>query len=61
MTVKDILSKIKYKDTIIRINIDDDFFQYPRRECNLLSNTMLNMEVKEIIPLERRLEIYVYY
>ena len=58
MTVKDVLSIIKYKDTIIRINIEDDFFQYPRRECNLLSNTILNMKVKEIIPLERRLEIY---
>lgn len=58
MTVKDILSKIKYKDTIIRINVEDDFFQYSRQECNLLSNTILNMKVEEIIPLERRLEIY---
>lgn len=60
MTVKDILSKIKYKDTIIRINIDDDFFQYTKKECDLLSNDILNMKVEEIIPLERRLEIYVY-
>lgn len=60
MTVKDILSTIKYKDTIIRINIDDDFFQYTKKECDLLSNDILNMKVEEIIPLERRLEIYVY-
>lgn len=60
MTIKDILSKIKYKDTIIRINIDDDFFQYTKKECDLLSNDILNMKVEEIIPLERRLEIYVY-
>lgn len=59
MTVKDILSKIKYKDTIIRINIDDDYFEYNKKECNLLSNNILNMKVEEIIPLERRLEIYV--
>lgn len=59
MTVKDILSIIKYKDTIIRINVNDDYFEYTRKECNLLSNTILNMKVKEIIPLERRLEIYV--
>lgn len=60
MTVKDILSIVKYKDTIIRINIDDDFFQYTKKECDLLSNDILNMKVEEIIPLERRLEIYVY-
>lgn len=59
MKVKDILSKIKYKDTIIRINIDEDYFQYNKKECELLSNTILNMEINEIIPLERRLEIYV--
>lgn len=59
MTVKDILSTIKYKDTIIRININDDFFQYTKRECDLLSNDVLNMEIEEMIPLERRLEIYV--
>lgn len=58
MTVKDILSKIKYKDTIIRINIEDDYFEYCKKDCNLLSNTILNMEIKEIIPLERRLEVY---
>ena len=60
MTVKDVLSTIKYKDTIIRINIDNDYFEYTKRECNLLSNTILNMKVEEMIPLERRLEIYVY-
>lgn len=59
MTVKDILSKIKYKDTIIRINVDDDYFEYTRKECDLLSNNILNMKVEEMIPLERRLEIYV--
>lgn len=59
MTVKDILSTIKYKDTIIRININDDYFEYTRRECDLLSNNILNMKVEEMIPLERRLEIYV--
>lgn len=58
MKVKDILSKIKYKDTIIRINIENDFFEYYKKDCNLLSNTILNMEIKEIIPLERRLEVY---
>lgn len=58
MIVKDILSKVKYKDTIIRINIDDDYFEYTKRESNLLSNDILNMEVDEIVPLERRLEIY---
>lgn len=59
MTVKDIISKIKYKDTIIRINIDDDYFEYLKRDYNLLSNTILNSMVKEIVPLERRLEIYI--
>ncbi len=59
MTVKDILSKIKYKDTIIRININDDYFEYCKKDCNLLSNNILNMKVNELVPLERRLEIYV--
>lgn len=59
MRVKDILSKIKYKHTIIRINIEDDYYEYYKKDCNLLSNTILNMEIKEIIPLERRIEIYV--
>lgn len=59
MTVKDILSKIKYKDTIIRINIEDDYFEYYKKDDDLLSNNILNMEVSEIIPLERRIEIYV--
>ena len=58
MRIKDILSIIKYKDTIIRINFKDDYFEYCRKDCDLLSNTLLNMEIKEIIPLERRLEIY---
>lgn len=58
MTVKDILSKIKYKDTIIRINIEDDYFEYYKKDDDLLSNNILNMEVSEIIPLERRIEIY---
>lgn len=58
MTVKDVLSTIKYKNTIIRINIDDDYFEYTRQECDLLSNSILNMKIKEMIPLERRLEIY---
>ncbi len=59
MKVKELLKLIKYKDTIIRINIGDNYYEYTRKDCDLLSNTILNMYIHEIIPLERRLEIYV--
>lgn len=58
MKVKDIIKLITYKDVIIRINLKDDYFEYKKRDCSLLSNTILNLEVKEILPLERRLEVY---
>ena len=58
MKVKDIIKIITYKDTIIRVNVEDDYFEYLKRDCNLFSNTILNLEVKAILPLERRLEIY---
>lgn len=61
MTVKDIISKIKYKDTIVRINFQNtnDYFEYMKKDCDLLCNSILNMEVEELVPLERRIEIYV--
>lgn len=58
MKVKDVIKIITYKDTIIRVNVEDDYFEYLKRDCNLFSNTILNLEVKAILPLERRLEIY---
>ncbi len=61
MKVKEILKLIKYKDTIIRINLShtNDYFEYTRSNCDLLCNSILDLEIDEIIPLERRLEIYV--
>lgn len=59
MKVKELLKLIKYKDTIIRINIQDDYFEYTKGDSDLISDYVLNYKIDEIIPLERRLEIYV--
>lgn len=59
MKVKDLLKTIKYKDTIIRVNTKDDCYEYLKKDCDLLSYTILNMIINEIVPLERRVEIYV--
>ena len=60
MKVKDIIDKITYKNTIIRVNVKDDYFEYLKKDCEFFSNTILNLDVKEILPLERRLEIYTF-
>lgn len=59
MKVKELIELIKYKDTIIRINIEDDYFEYTKSNSDLISDYILNCKIDEIIPLERRLEIYI--
>lgn len=58
MKVKDLLNLVKYKNIVIRVNIDDDYFEYSKKNADLFSDTILNATVSEIVPLEGHLEIY---